>query len=106
MSIAYRDARERHAVFVTVEHIGSHWTVRLDRSTAVQHVIDKKAFGVIKAAIAHLVRAGEVRSDSFADTVHFVLYGVQTEHRARELGAAIYHALYGDYGPLSHAISA
>ncbi|MFH8805571.1 hypothetical protein ACH4F6_39575 [Streptomyces sp. NPDC017936] len=51
-----------------------------------------------------MIRAGEIRSDSSAGPVHFVLHDVADESRARELAAALHAALYGNLAPLARAM--
>ncbi|GGV13426.1 hypothetical protein GCM10010275_63150 [Streptomyces litmocidini] len=50
------------------------------------HAIDDAA----RSAVLRLVRAGEVRSDVYAGPVGFVLRGVNSEARARELAAVLH----------------
>ncbi|MFF8311424.1 hypothetical protein [Streptomyces lydicus] len=91
-------------MFVAVERLGPRWTVKADPLTAPQHVIDTTAYDAVRTAIIHLIRSGEVRPGSSAGPVYFVLYDVESEHRARELAAALHAALYGHLEPLTHAM--
>ncbi|MEW1681781.1 hypothetical protein [Streptomyces sp. NPDC093594] len=59
-------------------------------------------YDVIHAAVIHLIRTEQVRSDSFAGLVYFVLHGIHSEARARELAAALHACLYGNPEPLTH----
>ncbi|OKK02418.1 hypothetical protein AMK26_22430 [Streptomyces sp. CB03234] len=102
---AYRQAKRQHAVFVAVENQGRRWTVKADALTAGQdHTVGDDAYDAIRAAVIRLIQAREIRSDSSAGPVYFVLYDVETEHRARELAAALHAALYGDLEPLTRAV--
>ncbi|MER6067065.1 hypothetical protein [Streptomyces sp. NPDC001792] len=58
-------------------------------------------YDAIRAADIQMIRAGEIRSDSSAGPVYFVLHNVAAESRARELAAA----LYGNRAPLARAMS-
>ncbi|MGW0604095.1 hypothetical protein [Streptomyces sp. NPDC002640] len=101
---AYRQAKHQHAVFVAVENQGRRWTVKADALPAgPEHTVADAAYDAIRAAVIRLIRAREIRSDSSAGPVYFVLYDVETEHRARELAAALHAALYGDLEPLARA---
>ncbi|MGW3984737.1 hypothetical protein [Streptomyces mirabilis] len=101
---AYKAAKQQRAVFVAVERLGMHWTVKADALTAPQHAIDTTVYDAIRTAVIHLIRSREVRPDSSAGPVYFVLYDVESEHRARELAAALHSALYGHLEPLAHAV--
>ncbi|WP_265568638.1 hypothetical protein [Streptomyces hygroscopicus] len=48
----------------------------------------------LRAAIVHLVREQKAGVDH-AGPVYFMLHGVRSEERARELAAAFHAALYG-----------
>ncbi|GAA0906272.1 MULTISPECIES: hypothetical protein [Streptomyces violaceusniger group] len=56
-----------------------------------------------RAAITRLVQNREVDLDAYTGPVYFVMHGVRSEDRARELAAALHAALYGDLGPLNRA---
>ncbi|MFF0087671.1 hypothetical protein ACFYR1_49830 [Streptomyces canus] len=58
----------------------------------------------MRAAIIRLIDGREAGSDAFAGPVYFMLHGVPSEARARELAAAFHAALYGDLGPLHRAV--
>ncbi|MFG3189722.1 hypothetical protein [Streptomyces omiyaensis] len=98
---AYRQARSRHAVFVAIESQGERWTVKADTLTAGPgHTVDDVVADAARDAVLRLVAAGEVRSDAHAGPVYYVLHGVDSEDRAREI-AALHAALHGDPGPLT-----
>lgn len=86
---AYRQAKEQDAGFVAIESLGEHWTVKADMITAPQHAVADSVYDAIRAADIQMIRAGEIRSDSSAGPVCFVLHDVADESRARELAAAL-----------------
>ncbi|MER6018818.1 hypothetical protein [Streptomyces anulatus] len=100
---AYRAAKQQQVVFVAVESQGPRWTVKADALTAPQHTIDSAVYEAVREAVIHLIRTRQVRPDSSAGPVYFVLHDVETEDRARELAAALHAALYGDLEPLTRA---
>ncbi|MET7931919.1 hypothetical protein ABZT43_50900 [Streptomyces sp. NPDC005349] len=98
-------AKEQRVVFIAVEkQAGSLRTVKADALTAPQHTIDSAVHDAVRAAVARLICDGEIRPDSFAGPVEFVLHDVGSEGRARELAAALHAALYGDLEPLTRAV--
>ncbi|WP_406053900.1 hypothetical protein OG462_43055 [Streptomyces sp. NBC_01077] len=99
---AYRAAQEQQAVFIAVEHHGPRWTVKADTLTAPQHTLDPAMHDTVHEAVTRLIRAREIRSDSFAGPVYYVLHDIDSEPRARELAAALHAAFYGSPGPLAH----
>lgn len=102
---AYRAAKEQRAVFVGIEREGERWTVKADALTAGPgHVVDDAVNVALRAAVGRLVREREAGSDAFAGPVYFMLHGVPSEGRARELAAAFHAALYGNLGPLRRAV--
>ncbi|MFF0133262.1 hypothetical protein ACFYTG_47630 [Streptomyces mirabilis] len=102
---AYRAAEGQRAVFVGIEREGEWWTVKADALTGGPgHVVDDAVNVAMRAAIVRLVREREASSDAFAGPVYFMLHGVPSEGRARELAAAFHAALYGDLGPLRRAV--
>lgn len=102
---AYRAAKAQRAVYVGIEREGEHWTVKADALTAGPgHVVADAVNVALRAAIVRLVRAREAVPDCFAGPVYFMLHGVPSEERARELAAAFHAALYGDLGPLHRAV--
>jgi hypothetical protein len=102
---AYKQAKQQYAVFVAVENQGRRWTVKADALTAgPDHTVSDAAYEAMRAAVIRLSHAREIRSDSSAGPLYFVLYDVETEGRARELAAALHAALYGDLAPLTRAV--
>jgi hypothetical protein len=102
---AYRAAKAQRAVFVGIEHEGEWWTVKADALTAgPDHVVDAGVNVALRAAIIRLARERAASSDAFAGPVFFMLHGVPSEGRARELAAAFHAALYGGLGPLRRAV--
>jgi hypothetical protein len=100
---AYRQAMQQRAVFVAIERLCERWTVKADMISAPQHIVDDSVYDAVRAAVIWLIRSREIRSDSSAGPVYFVLYDVETEQRARELAAALHAALYGELEPLARA---
>ncbi|MGW1951014.1 hypothetical protein ACWCRC_43070 [Streptomyces sp. NPDC001940] len=101
---ACKKAKEQRVVFIAVEGQGLLWTVKADALTAPQHTIDATALAAVRGAVALLIRTREIRPDSSAGPVDFVLHDVDSERRARELAAALHAALYGDLQPLTRAV--
>jgi hypothetical protein len=102
---AYRAAKGQRAVFVGIEREGERWTVKTDALTAGPgHVVHDAVNVALRAAVARLVSGREAGPDAFAGPVYFMLHGVPSEGRARELAAAFHAALYGDLGPLHSAV--
>ncbi len=101
---AYRSAMQQRAVFVAVECQAQRWTVKADALTAFEHDIDAMVYDAVRNAVIRLIRSREIRPDSSAGPVYFVLYDLANEDRARELAAALHAALYGDLGPLAQAV--
>ncbi|MEV0186834.1 hypothetical protein AB0I54_47845 [Streptomyces sp. NPDC050625] len=87
---AYRQAKQQHTVFVAIESLVERWTVKADTITAPQHVVADSVYDAIRAAVIRLIRSHEIRPDSSAGPVYFMLYDVKGEHRARELAAALH----------------
>lgn len=103
---AYQAAKAANAVYIGIERRGRQWTVKADALTAAQHAVDDVAQDAIWAAALRLARRGEIRFDSGPGPVHYTLYGVPSEERARELAAALHAALYGELQPLLSAVPA
>ncbi|MEV6332361.1 hypothetical protein [Streptomyces sp. NPDC051909] len=94
---AYQQAQRQHAVFIAVERQGPRWTVKADLLTAgAHHTLDEQVYDTVREAVLRLIRTRQIRMDSVAGPVYFVLYDVETEERARELAAALHTALYRD----------
>ncbi|MFB7739818.1 hypothetical protein ACFC08_36895 [Streptomyces sp. NPDC056112] len=102
---AYQAAKTARAVYVGIERRGRQWTVKADALTAApQHTVDDTTHDAIRAAALRLARSGEIRPNSGPGPVHYTLNGVEDEHRARELAAALHAALYGDLQLLARAV--
>ncbi|WP_328375262.1 MULTISPECIES: hypothetical protein [unclassified Streptomyces] len=52
-------------------------------------------------AILRLVNNREADFGAYTGPVYFMMHGVHSEERARELAAALHAALYGDLEPLA-----
>ncbi|MEU0853416.1 hypothetical protein ABZ387_36710 [Streptomyces flaveolus] len=102
----YRMAMAQQAVFVAIEsERRQRWTVKADTLTAGSgHAVDDAANDAVRAAIPCLVDNREVDLDAYAGPIYFMMHGVRSEDRARELAAALHAALYGDLEPLTRAV--
>ncbi|MEU1449987.1 hypothetical protein ACFWBS_43115 [Streptomyces mirabilis] len=58
----------------------------------------------VPPGVIHLIRSRQIRPDSSAGPVYFVLYDVEAESRAREPAAVLHAALCGDLEPLARAV--
>ncbi|MGW2640424.1 hypothetical protein [Streptomyces sp. NPDC001348] len=102
---AYRNAMAHNAVFVAIEPEGQQWTVKADTLTAGSgHTVADAVNDAIRAAILRLVDNREVDFGAYTGPVYFMMHGVRSEERARELAAVLHAALYGDLEPLAHAV--
>ncbi|MFF1724119.1 hypothetical protein [Streptomyces sviceus] len=102
---AYQAAKAQRAVFVAIEREGARWTVKADALTAGPgHTVADAVNATIRSSIVHLVHDREAGSDAYTGPVYFMLHGVPSEERARELAAALHAALYGDLEPLKRAV--
>ncbi|MFI5672797.1 hypothetical protein [Streptomyces sp. NPDC051704] len=102
---AYRNAMAHNAVFVAIESEGQQWTVKADTLTAGSgHTVTDAVNHAIRAAILSLVDNREAGFDAYTGPVYFMMHGVHSEERARELAAALHAALYGDLEPLARAV--
>ncbi|MFF3275855.1 hypothetical protein ACFYWU_33690 [Streptomyces chrestomyceticus] len=70
------------------------------------HTIADEAYDAVRGAVIRLIRAREIRSNSSAVPVYFVLYDGETESRTRELAATLHAALHGNLGTLTRAVPA
>ncbi|MFC4516426.1 hypothetical protein [Streptomyces ehimensis] len=102
----YRNAMAHNAVFVASEfEARRRWIVKADTLTAgANHVVADTVNEAVRDAIARLIHSREVDLDAYTGPVYFMMHGVRSEVRARELAAALHAALYGDLDPLAHAI--
>ncbi|MFF8925849.1 hypothetical protein ACF1AO_01145 [Streptomyces longwoodensis] len=103
---AYRQAMAQHAVFVAIEYERrQRWTVKADTLTAGSgYAVDDAVNDAARAAITRLVHNREVDLDAYTGPIYFMMHGVLSEDRARELAAALHAALYGDLEPLTCAV--
>ncbi|MFF1571019.1 hypothetical protein ACFVY1_48320 [Streptomyces sp. NPDC058293] len=101
---AGKAAKEKRVVFIAVERQGPLWAVKADTLSAPQHAIDTTVYNAVREAVIRLIHSREIRPDSCAGPVYFVLHHVGSEGRARELAAALHAALYGDLQPLARAV--
>lgn len=102
---AYRNAMAHNVVFVAIESEGQQWTVKADTLTAgAGHAVADAVNDAIRAAILRLVENREAEFGAYTGPVYFMMHGVRSEERARELAAALHAALYGDLEPLARAV--
>ncbi|MEU6971987.1 hypothetical protein AB0A71_30530 [Kitasatospora aureofaciens] len=96
-----------HSVaFVAIEsEKRQQWTVKADALTAgSDHTVTDAVNDAIRAAITRLIQSHEVDLDAYTGPVYFMMHGVRSEERARELAAALHAALYGQLEPLARAV--
>ncbi|MGW2690025.1 hypothetical protein ACWC6I_43615 [Streptomyces sp. NPDC001414] len=103
---ACRQAMAQHAVFIAIEfEKRQQWTVKADMLTAGSgHTVDDAVNDAVRASITRLVQNREVDLDAYTGPIYFMMHGVSSEDRARELAAALHAALYGDPEPLNRAV--
>ncbi|MEV6022158.1 hypothetical protein [Streptomyces sp. NPDC052036] len=102
---AYRNAMADSAVFVAVECEGHQWTVKADTLTAGPgHAVADAVNEEVRAAITRLVERHEVDWGAYTGPIYYMMHGLRSEERARELAAALHAALYGDLEPLTRAV--
>ncbi|WP_369228611.1 hypothetical protein AB5J52_49200 (plasmid) [Streptomyces sp. R39] len=97
----------QHAVFIAIEsEKRQQWTVKADTLTAGSgHTVDDAVNDAARASITRLVQNREVDLDAYTGPIYFMMHGVSSEARARELAAALHAALYGDLEPLNREVS-
>ncbi|MEV6012738.1 hypothetical protein AB0M29_38910 [Streptomyces sp. NPDC051976] len=103
---AYRQAMAQHVVFVAIESEKRQlWTVKADTLTAGSgYTVDDSVNDAVRTAITRLVQNRDVDLDAYAGPIYFMMHGIRSEDRARELAAAVHAALYADLGPLTRAV--
>ncbi|MET8957118.1 hypothetical protein [Streptomyces sp. NPDC004533] len=102
---AYRNAMADGAVFVAIECEGHRWTVKADTLTAGPgHAVADAVNEEVRAAITRLVERREVDWGAYTGPIYYMMHGLRSEERARELAAALHAALYGDLEPLTRAV--
>ncbi|MEV0982595.1 hypothetical protein [Streptomyces sp. NPDC049915] len=103
---AYRTAMAHGAVFVAIELEGpDRWTVKADTLTAGSgHTVADAVNEEVQTTITRLVQRREVDWGAYTGPIYFMMHGVGSEERARELAAALHAALYGDLEPLARAV--
>ncbi|MGW3141436.1 hypothetical protein [Streptomyces sp. NPDC001139] len=104
----YRNAIAHRAVFVAVEcEDRDQWTVKADTLPAGPgHTVSETVHEAIRAAMTRLVDRREADLDAYKGPVYFMMHGLRSELRARELAAALHAALYTDLEPLARAVPA
>ncbi|MDF3292679.1 hypothetical protein [Streptomyces silvisoli] len=102
----YRNAMAHNAVFVAIESEKRRlWSVKADTLTAGPgHAVADTVNDALRDAITRLIQSREVDLDAYTGPIYFMMHGVRSEERARELAAALHAALYGDLEPLARAV--
>ncbi|WEO93114.1 hypothetical protein A6P39_002980 [Streptomyces sp. FXJ1.172] len=102
----YRNAMAHNAVFVAIEsEKRQRWTVKADTLTVGSgHAVTDAVNEAIRTTITRLIQSHEVDLDAYTGPIYFMMHGVGSEERARELAAALHAALYGDLEPLTRAV--
>ncbi|MFE7394185.1 hypothetical protein [Streptomyces sp. NPDC057582] len=83
------------AVFVATEsEARQRRTVKADTLTAGSgHAVADAVSDAIRAVIARLIQSHEVDLDAYTGPIYFMLHGVRSEERARDLAAALHAVL-------------
>lgn len=91
---AYKSAKANDAIFVCIARRGRHWMVELDAMASSKPYVPDHAMTILQAAAEALVLDGTVKQANIgADYIS--MWPIETEKRAREIGAAFHAALYG-----------
>ncbi|MFE0347060.1 hypothetical protein [Streptomyces griseoluteus] len=91
---AYRTAKANDAIFVCIARHGQRWKVQLDVMASRKPYVPEQAMAVLQSAAEALVLDGTVEQANIgADYIS--MWPIETEERAREIGAAFHAAIYG-----------
>lgn len=91
---AYKAAKANDAIFVCVARHGQRWKVELDVMASRKPYMPEQAMAVLQSAAEALVLDGTVdQANIGADYIS--MWPIETEERARELGAAFHAAMHG-----------
>jgi hypothetical protein len=91
---AYRTAKANNAIFVCIARHGQRWKVQLDVMASSKPYVTDQAMAVLRSAAEALVMDGTVEQANIgADYIS--MWPIETEERAREIGAAFHAAMYG-----------
>ncbi|MFJ4690806.1 hypothetical protein [Streptomyces sp. NPDC088766] len=92
--VAYKTAKANDAIFVCIARHGQRWKVQLDAMASRKPYVSDQAMTVLQAAAEALVLDGTVEQANIgADYIS--MWPIETEERAREIGAAFHAAMYG-----------
>ncbi|MFI0227218.1 hypothetical protein [Streptomyces lydicus] len=91
---AYRSAKANDAIFVCIARRGRRWKVELDAMASSKPYVPDQTMTVLQSAAEALVLDGTVEQANIgADYIS--MWPIETEKRAREIGAAFHAAMYG-----------
>ncbi|MFG2224849.1 hypothetical protein [Streptomyces sp. NPDC048644] len=91
---AYKNAKANDAIFVCIARHGQRWKVELDAMASRKPYVPDQAVTVLQSAAEALVLDGTVAQANIgADYIS--MWPIETEERAREIGAAFQAAMYG-----------
>ncbi|MFE2987971.1 hypothetical protein [Streptomyces sp. NPDC059262] len=91
---AYKKAKANDAIFVCIARHGQRWKVQLDVMASRKPYVPDQAMTVLQSAAEALVLDGTVEQANIgADYIS--MWPIETEERAREIGAAFHAAMYG-----------
>ncbi|RMB79919.1 hypothetical protein [Streptomyces shenzhenensis] len=91
---AYRTAKANDAIFVCVARHGQRWKVQLDAMASRKPYVPDQSLAVLRSAAEALVLDGTVEQANIG--ADYISMGpIETEERAREIGAAFHAAMYG-----------
>ena len=91
---AYRSAQANDAIFVCIARHGFHWKVELDAMASSKPYIPDQAMTILQSAAEALVLDGTVEQANIG-VDYISMWPIETEKRAREIGAAFHAAMYG-----------
>lgn len=91
---AYQSAKAQDAIFVCIARHGRHWKVELDAMASSKPYVPDQAMTILRGAAEALLLDGTVEQANVgADYIS--MWPIETEKRAREIGAAFHAAMYG-----------
>lgn len=91
---AYRTAKANNAIFVCIARHGQRWKVQLDVMASSKPYVTDQAMAVLRSAAEALVLDGTVEQANIGAD-YIAMWPIETEERAREIGAAFHAAMFG-----------
>ncbi|WP_239935043.1 hypothetical protein [Streptomyces sp. CBG31] len=91
---AYKEAKANDAIFVCIARHGRRWKVQLDVMTSRKAYVPDRAVAVLQSAAEELVLEGIVEQ-AHVGADYISMWPIETEERARKIGAAFHAATYG-----------